>query len=213
MKIDSTYTEQMRTSVAQQLPNIVPAADASRRGSLTAALAVHSAQQTSLTINRARSAAKYGPSSDQVAAMDLRLAANTQSTQAVQSAQARAQLQAPAVPAGSAGIFGRVVDPNGNAVYGASVAAVSDAGTAGRKASTDDSGRYQLLLPVRGSKTARTAASDRSAVQPSISVHLEVSMAGKVVLTDSETLTLHSGDTVMRELVAAAPGAPDMTVE
>jgi hypothetical protein len=212
MKIDSTYTEQMRTSVAQQLPNIVPAADASRLGSLTAALAVHAAQQTSLTINRARSAAKYGPSSDQVAAMDQRLAANTQSTQAVRMAQARAQLQVPTVPAGSAAIYGRVVDPNGIAVTVASVAAVTDAGTASRKASTGDTGSYQLVLPVRASKTARTA-SDSSAAAPAISVHLEVSVAGKVVLTDSETLTLHAGDIVMRELVVAASSAPDMTVE
>ena len=212
MKIDSTYTEQMRTSVAQQLPNIVPAADASRLGSLTAALAVHRAQQSSLTINRARSVAKYGPSSNQVAAMDLRLAANTQSTQAVQVAQAHAQLQVPTVPAGSAAVFGRVVDPNGNAVYGASVAAVTDAGTASRKASTDDNGSYQLVLPVRATKTAR-AASERSAAAAAISVRLQVSMASKVVLTDSETLTLQAGDIVLRELVIPVSSAPDMTVE
>ena len=212
MKIDSTYTEQMRTSVAQQLPNIVPAADASRLGSLAAALAVHGAQQSSLTINRARSAAKYGLSSDQVAALDLRLAANTQSTQAVRLAQAHAQLQVPTVPAGSAAIFGRVVDPNGEGVYGASVAAVSAAGTAARKATTDDNGSYQLVLPARGSKTTR-AATERSATAAAISVHLEVSVASKVVLTDSETLTLHSGDIVMRELVVPASAAPDTTVE
>ncbi len=72
MKLDASYTDQQRKTVVEQLPEIVPAADAARLAGLGAALALQGAQQFALTINRARSAAKYGPSADQVGAMDVR---------------------------------------------------------------------------------------------------------------------------------------------
>jgi hypothetical protein len=206
MKIDPTYTEQVRKSVAEQLPNIVPAADSARLGGLAAALVVRAAQQSSLTINRARNAAKYGPGSDQVSAMDLRLQAGIQAAQAIQIAQARAQLQAPTVPAGSAGIFGRVVDATAAGVARATVVAVDQAGSQGGKATSSADGSYQLVLSVAGSR-ARTRKAESSATSPSISVHLEVLVKAKTVLTSSEVLTLNPGDIVLRELSITAPAA------
>ena len=207
MKIDATYTEQLRKAVAEQLPSIVPTADTARLGGLNAALVIQAAQQSSLTINRARNAAKYGPASDQVNAMDLRLQAGTQATQAIQVAQARAQLQAPTVPAGSAGIFGRVIDATEAGVAKATVVAVNAAGSQSGKATSAADGTYQLTLPVRASTTSRTKTAESSSTKPSVAVHLEVLISGKTVLIDTETLTLNAGDIVLRELSIIAPAA------
>src|SRR5947208_12845873 len=106
MRLDATYTEQQRKTVGEQLPEIVPAADAARLAGLSAALAVQGAQQFTLTINRARNAAKYGPTADEVGAMDVRLKAGEQATQEILLAQARAQLVPPQLPANAAGVFG-----------------------------------------------------------------------------------------------------------
>ncbi len=202
MAIDATYTEQLRKAVADQVPNVAPSADTARLGGLDAALVLQAAQQSSLTINRARNAAKYGPTSVQVSTMDLRLQASTQTTQAIQLAQARAQLQAPTVPAGSAGIFGRVVDSTGVGVAKATVAAVNQAGSQAGKATSAADGTYQLILPVR---------SVESSAKPSISVHLEVLVNAKTVLTSSEILTLQAGDIVMRELAIIPPATDKST--
>jgi GGDEF domain-containing protein len=203
MAIDATYTEQLRKAVADQVPNVAPSADTARLGGLDAALVLQAAQQSSLTINRARNAAKYGPTSVQVSTMDLRLQAGTQTTQAIQLAQARAQLQAPTVPAGSAGIFGRVVDSTGVGVAKATVAAVNQAGSQAGKAASAADGTYQLILPVRSAA--------ESSAKPSISVHLEVLVNAKTVLTSSEFLTLQAGDIVMRELAIIPPATDKST--
>src|SRR6187551_3649338 len=114
MKLDDTYTEQQRKTVGEQLPEVVPAADAARLGGLGAALALQGAQQFALTVNRARNAAKYGPAAEQVGAMDVKLKVGEQATQGILLAQARAQLVPPQVPANAAGVFGRVSDQDGN---------------------------------------------------------------------------------------------------
>jgi len=207
MKVDATYAEQQRKAVAEQLPNIVPAADAARLGGLNAALVIQAAQQSSLTINRARNAAKYGPASDQVNAMDVRLQAGTQATKAIQVAQARAQLQAPTVPAGAAGIFGRVVDATATGIGKAVVVAVNEAGSQSGKATSAADGTYQMTLPVRGTTTSRAKTAERSSTKPSIAVHLEVLISGKTVLTDDNTLSLQAGDIVLRELSITPPAA------
>ncbi len=205
MTLDTTYAEQQRQAVAKQLPNIVPAADAARLGGLAAALLIQAAQQSSLTINRARSAAKYGLGSDQVKAMDLTLQACTQTTTVLQTTQTRAQLQAPTVPAGAAGIFGRVVDATGAGIRKATVLAVNQAGAQGGKATTGADGTYQMTLPVRGAKTTRAKTAKSTASELSIAVHLEVLVNGKSVLTDEDILPLRAGDIALRELSIAAP--------
>jgi hypothetical protein len=205
MKVDATYAKQQREAVAEQLPNIVPAADAARLGGLDAALVIQAAQQSSLTINRARSAAKYGPASGQVKAMDLSLQAGAQATKALQIAQTRAQLQAPTVPAGAAGIFGRVVDATGTGIRKAIVVAVNQAGSQSGKATSAVDGAYQMTLPVSGTTKSRAKTAKNASSEQSIAVHLEVLVNGKTVLTDDNTLTLQAGDIVLRELAITPP--------
>jgi hypothetical protein len=207
MKVDATYAEQQRKAVAEQLPKIVPAADMARLGGLHAALVIQAAQQSSLTINRTRNAAKYGLASDQVNAMDVRLQAGRQATQAIQVAQARAQLQAPTVPAGAAGIFGRVVDAAGTGIGKAIVVAVNQAGSKGGRATSAADGTYQMTLPVRDTTTSRAKTAKGPSTKPSIAVHLEVLVSGKTVLTDDNTLILQAGDIVLRELSITPPAA------
>jgi hypothetical protein len=209
MKLDATYAEQQRKAVAEQLPRIVPAADAARLEGLRVALVAEAAQQSALTIHRARNAAKYGPSSDQVNAVDVRLQTGTQTMQAIQVAQARAQQQAPAVPAGAAGIFGRVVDTTGTGIGKATVVAVDQAGSQAGKATSASDGTYQITLRVRGSKTPQVKTTESASSTRSITVHLEVQLRKKTVLTDDETLTLQAGDVILRELSIAAPTADE----
>jgi hypothetical protein len=160
-----------------------------------------------LNVNRARVAVKYGTASDQVGAMDTRLHILTASMQTIRLAQARTQVQPPPLPAASAAVFGRVVDGTGAGVQGAAVVALDAAGAAVRKTTTPADGAYQLVMPVRAAKASRTAATEAHA-PPRLEVHLQVSLAGKLVLTSSEVLTLHAGDLIMRELPIAVP-APD----
>jgi hypothetical protein len=207
MAIDPKYTESVRAAVEQQLPRIVPAADSAHAAGLTAAATIQTAQRMALSVNRARVAAKYGAASDQVGAMDMRLHILTTSMRTVQLAQARAQVQPPSLPAGSAAVFGRVVDGTGAGVQGAAVVALDASGAAVRKATTPADGSYQLVMPVRATKASRTAAIAAQA-PPRLEVHLQVSVAGKLVLTSNEVLTLHAGDLAMRELAITVP-APD----
>jgi hypothetical protein len=206
MAIDqATYTQQTRETVAKQLPNIVPAADAARLGGLGAALAVQNAQQTSLVLNRARASAKYGPSSRAVGAMDARLKTVAATAGAIRAAQVNAQIQPPSLPAGAAGIFGRVVDATGAGIASAVVVAIDQTSLASRKAKADTTGTYQLVLPIRGSKTAASTSSQQpAAAAPSVAVHLEVQINTKTVLTSSETLTLHAGDLALRVLTVSS---------
>jgi hypothetical protein len=201
MKLDASYTEQQRKTVGEQLPEIVPAADAARLAGLSAALNLQGAQQFALTVNRARNAAKYGPVSDQVGATDIRLQAGTQATQEMLLAQARAQLIAPQVPANAAGIFGRVSDPDGNGIAKAAIVALNQAGTQTAKATTAADGSYQMTVPVRVAAATRgRIVTESAASEPSIVIQLQVSIGGKIVLTDDELLTLRAGDIVLREL-------------
>jgi hypothetical protein len=213
MKLDDTYTEQQRKTVGEQLPEMVPAADATRLAGLGAALALQDAQQFALTVNRARNAAKYGPASGQVGAMDVRLQAGTQARQQIQLARARAQLVPPQVPANAAGIFGRVSDQDGNGIAKAVVVALNQAGSQTAKAATASDGSYQMTVPVRGAAATRgkivTEGASASS-EPSIVVQLQVSVGGKVVLTDEEMLTLRAGGIVLREL-SVAEAATDRT--
>jgi hypothetical protein len=204
MKLDATYAEQQRKAVAEQLLRIVPAADAARLEGLRAALVAEAAQQSALTIHRSRNAAKYGPDSDQVNAVDVRLQTGTQTMQAIQVAQARAQQQAPTVPAGAAGIFGRVVDTTGTGIGKATVVALDQAGSQAGKATSAADGTYQITLPLRGS-TPRVKTTESASSTLSVTVHLEVLVSKKTVLTDDETLTLQAGDVILRELSIAAP--------
>jgi hypothetical protein len=214
MALDSTYTDQQRKAVGEQLPEIVPAADAARLAGFSAALALQGAQQFALTVNRARNAAKYGPAADQVGAMDVRLQAVTQATQAMLVAQARAQLVPPQVPANAAGIFGRVSDQDGNGIAKAAIVALNQAGGQAAKATTAADGSYQMTVPVRAAATrgkiVTDSATQSAAAEPSIDIQLQVTVGGKVVLTDDETLTLRVGDIVLRELTVAG-AATDKT--
>jgi hypothetical protein len=213
MKLDDTYTEQQRKTVGEQLPEMVPAADATRLAGLGAALALQDAQQFALTVNRARNAAKYGAASGQVGAMDVRLQAGTQARQEIQLARARAQLVPPQVPANAAGIFGRVSDQDGNGIAKAVVVALSQAGSQTAKAATASDGSYQMTVPVRGAAATRGKIVTESAAassEPSIVVQLQVSVGGKVALTDEEMLTLRAGSIVLREL-SVAEAATDRT--
>ena len=204
MAIDPKYTENVRVAVEQQLPKIVPAADNAHAAGLTAAATIQTAQQMALNVNRARVAAKYGATSDQVGAMDTRLHILTTSMQTIRLAQARTQVQPPPLPAGSAAVFGRVVDGTGAGVQGAAVVALNASGAAVRKATTPADGIYQLVMPVRAPKPSRNAATETHA-SPRLEVHLQVSLAGKLALTSSEVLTLHAGDLIMRELSITVP--------
>ena len=211
MKLDSTYTEQQRKTVGEQLPKVIPAADGARLSGLSAALALQDSQQSALTINRARNAAKYGPTSDQVGAMDVRLQAGTQAAQEIRLAQTLAQLVPPQVPANAAGIFGRVADENGNGIGKASVGALNQAGAQTAKATTAADGSYQMTVPVRATAATRSKlVTESAASEPSVAIQLQVAVGGKVVLTDEETLTLRVGDIVLREL-SVAGAATDKT--
>jgi hypothetical protein len=213
MAIDNaTYTGQLRAAVAKQLPNIVPAADAARLGSLSAALAVQNAQQTALVFNRARASAKYGPSSDQVGTMDARLKTVAASAASIRVAQASAQVQPPSLPQGSAGIFGRVTDETAAGIAGAAVVAVDQAGSASRRARTDANGAYQLVIPVRGSGRSRAPARQSRTQAPSVAVHLEVLVKSQRVLTGTEILALHAGDLTLRDLTVSLSG-PDQSAK
>jgi nitrogen fixation protein len=201
MKLDATYTEQQRKTVGEQLPEIVPAADAARLAGLSAALALQGAQQFALTVNRARHAAKYGPASGQVGAMDIRLQAGTQATKDMHLTRARAQLVPPQLPANAAGIFGRVSDRDGNGIAKAAIVALNQAGTQAAKATTAADGSYQMTVPVRVTAAARgKIVTENAAAEPSIVVQLQVTIGGKIVLTDEELLTLRARDIVLREL-------------
>lgn len=201
MKLDTGYTEQQRKTVGEQLPEIVPAADAARLGGLAAALALQGAQQFALTINRARAVAKYGPVADQVGAMDVRLEAGEQAAREMLVAQARAQLVPPQVPANAAGIFGLVSDADGNGIAKAAIVALNQAGGSAAKATTAADGSYQMTVPVRASAATRGRIVTESATsEPSIAIQLQVTIGGKIVLTDDETLTLRAGEIVLREL-------------
>jgi len=211
MKLDASYTEQQRKTVGEQLPEIVPAADAARLAGLSAALNLQGAQQFALTVNRARNAAKYGPVSDQVGATDIRLQAGKEVTQEMLLAQARAQLVPPQVPANAAGIFGRVSDPDGNGIAKAAIVALNQAGTQTAKATTAADGSYQMTVPVRAAAATRgRIVTESAASEPSIVIQLQVSIGGKIVLTDDELLTLRAGDIVLRELPVAG-AATDKT--
>jgi len=190
-----------------------PAADAARLAGLSAALAVQGAQQFTLTINRARNAAKYGPTADEVGAMDVRLKAGEQATQEILLAQARAQLVPPQLPANAAGVFGRVSDPDGNGIAKAAIVALNQAGGQAVKATTAADGSYQMTVPVRTAAATRgriVTESASASSQPSTVIQLQVSVGGKVMLTDEEMLTLRAGDIVLREL-SVAGGATDKT--
>ncbi|WP_428667489.1 carboxypeptidase-like regulatory domain-containing protein [Reyranella sp.] len=213
MKLDASYTEQQRKTVGEQLPAIVPAADAARLAGLGAALALQGAQQFALTINRARNAAKYGPAADQVGAMDVRLEEGEQAMQQMLLAQARAQLVPPQLPANAAGIFGRVSDQDGNGIARAAILALNQAGGQAAKATTSADGSYQMTVPVRAAAAARgriVTESAAASAEPSIVIQLQVSVGGKIVLTDEEMLTLRAGDIVLRELTVAG-AATDKT--
>lgn len=205
MNIDATYAKQQRKAVAEQLPNAVPAADAARLAGFEIALAVQAAQQSSLTVDRARKAAKYGATSDQVQAADARLEAGAEAIRATQLSQTRAQLQAPAVPEASAGIFGRVVDASGDGVGKATVSAINPSGARSGKAASAADGSFQMTIPVRSATKTRAKSSDNAAAKSSITVHLQVTIGDKTILVDDETLTLHAGDIVLRELSVTPP--------
>jgi len=204
MKLDASYTEQQRKTVGEQLPAIVPAADAARLAGLGTALALQGAQQFALTINRARNAAKYGPAAGQVGAMDVRLEEGEQAMQQMLLAQARAQLVPPQLPANAAGIFGRVSDQDGNGIARAAILALNQAGGQAAKATTSADGSYQMTVPVRAAAAARGKIVTESATsEPSIVIQLQLTVGGKIVLTDEEMLTLRAGDIVLRELIVA----------
>jgi hypothetical protein len=211
MKLDASYTERQRKTVGEQLPEIVPAADAARLAGLGAALALQGAQQFALTIDRARNAAKYGPLSDRVATMDGRLAMGEKSAREMQLAQARAQLVPPQVPANAAGIFGRVSDQDGNGIAKAVVGALNQAGAQAGKATTAADGSYQMTVPVRAAAAARgRIMTENASAEPSVAIQLQVTVGGRIALTDDETMTLRVGEIVLRELVVAG-AATDKT--
>lgn len=208
MNLDSTYVDQQRAAVANQLPKIVPAADAARISGLSTTLVLQAAQQGALAINRARNAVKYGPNSSQVEDMDARLQACATLTQSLQVAQARARLQAPSIPAGSAGIFGRVADGSGVGVAKASVVVVGETGAKTNTATTAADGSYQLVLTFPRAASSRTKAATGSA-KSSVTIRLGVVSNGQTVLTDAEAITLQAGDIVLRELTIPSPaGTP-----
>ena len=157
MALDDSYAARVRRALAQQVPEVVPAADAARLAGLGVALALQSAQQVTLTLNRGRNVAKYGPASSQVADMDARLAANAQMTQALQEAQVRAQRQAPTVPDGAAAVFGGVVDADGTGIAKAIVVAMNAAGAPAARAESAADGSYQLIVPVSANSSTGLA--------------------------------------------------------
>jgi hypothetical protein len=207
MTIDPAFSAEMQRTVTAQIPNIVPAADSARVSALAAAAALLSAQQTSLTIHRARTAMKYGADSDEVTRIDDRAATLTATQAAVGQSQTSGNIQPPELPAGSAGLFGQVTDPDGNALKAATVLALDPSNKALRKANTQADGSYQIVIPIPATKRGVVENRAAAAASPGLLVHLQVQIGGRTVFTSTETLTLHDGDTVMRNLAVSPPGA------
>jgi hypothetical protein len=236
MAIDRAYSDQLRAGVTEQLPKVVPAADSSRVDGLDAAINVGTAHYMALSIGRGRAAAKYGAGSAQVKALDARLNAAAATAVAVRTAREQALVEAPVLPPNSAGVFGRVVGADGAGIAGAVVEALDAKLAPIKHATTQDGGAYQLVLTigqsgrigehehehdehehdesdfaardVSASEIATAAAPASTAPPPTLSVTLRATAAGQETLRSTEVLTLHVGDTVLRQLTLTARPAP-----
>ena len=104
---------------------------------------------------------------------------------------------------------------DGNGIAKAAIVALNQAGGQAAKATTAADGSYQMTVPVRATAAARgrivtESATPGAAAEPSVAIQLQVTVGGKIVLTDEETLTLRAGDIVLRELTVAG-AATDKT--
>ena len=234
MAIDPDHAVQVQRAVETQLPKVVPASDAGRMEGLNATIAFQAARSTALSIGRARAAAKYGAGSDQVRGYDAKITIATATTTGLQVAREKSTAQAPSLPANAAGVFGRVVGPDGIGIVGALIEALDPNGKPVQRAASRDGGAWQLVLEAPPSPPAPKSAStdsqpDRTtlaaatdgptltaaaagpgatAAAGAMAIRLRAQATGWATLTATETLTLHAGDVVFRLLTMQPQSSP-----